>query len=161
MKQRLTKWGLIVVAALILLCPSLSTVKAQSNSDLTNESGAAKSGAKRPHKPAKPHKPTGKPGKPHKPGVKPTKPGKPPHKPHRPRPPHAGKPGKPGKPSIGKPAHRPQPVVRPLPPRPSQFYHRGGWFGRIRGPAYAYPRGWHYRQWTIGLRLPALLFGPT
>jgi Ni/Co efflux regulator RcnB len=51
--------------------------------------------------------------------------------------------------------------VGPLPPRPSQFYHRGGWFGRIRGPAYAYPRGWHYRRWAIGLRLPPLLFGPS
>ncbi len=52
-------------------------------------------------------------------------------------------------------------MVHPRPPRPNQFYHRGGWYGRVRGPAYAYPRGWHYRHWSIGVRLPPILFGPS
>ena len=163
MKRWITMWGLVVAATLIWLSSSLPLAQAQSNPQAgqTNKADAAKPGAKRPHKPAKPHKPIVKPGKPAKPGVKPSKPGKPPGNPHRPRPPHAGKPGKPGKPSVGKPGHRPPQVVRPRPPRPNQFYHRGNWFGRVRGPAYAYPRGWHYRHWTIGVRLPPVLFGPS
>ena len=57
-------------------------------------------------------------------------------------------------------AYRPPPVtVRPLPPRGNQFWHRGQ-IGRIHGPAFAYPPGWRYRQWTIGARLPNLLFAP-
>lgn len=36
------------------------------------------------------------------------------------------------------------------------FWHRGGWSVRIHGPAYHYPRGWHYRKWAIGAILPAL-----
>lgn len=156
MKQRNTKWGLVIAAALIWLSPSVSVAQAQSNpqSDQTNKAGKAKPGASRPHRPAKPHKPAVKPGRP---GAQPVKPGKP----HHPRPPHAGKPGKPGKPSVGRPGHRPPQMVHPLPHRPNQFYHRGGWYGRVRGPAYAYPRGWHYRHWSIGVRLPPILFGPS
>ena len=47
-----------------------------------------------------------------------------------------------------------------MPPRGSQFWHRGQYYGRIRGPAFAYPPGWRYRQWGIGARLPPVLFGP-
>ncbi|MGH6980059.1 MAG: RcnB family protein [Stellaceae bacterium] len=50
---------------------------------------------------------------------------------------------------------------RPLPPRGNQFYHRGQYYSRIRGPVYAYPRGWHYRHWGIGGILPAVLFAST
>ena len=49
-------------------------------------------------------------------------------------------------------------AYRPLPPRGNQFFHRGRYFGRVRGPAYVYPRHWHYRRWGIGAILPALLF---
>jgi len=70
-------------------------------------------------------------------------------------------------PAMHAPAARPQaarerPALapRPLPPRADRFYHRGQDFARIHGPAYAYPAGWHYRRWDIGLRLPPALFAP-
>ncbi len=133
------KWGLVAAAALLLLWPSPSIAQSSSQSGQTSQSGAPNPGAKRPHKPsAKPNKPTT---------------GRPAVKPHRP-PPH----GKP--PSAVKPGHRPPQMVRPLPPRPREFYHRGRWFGRIHGPAYSYPHGWRYRRWAIGVRLPPLLFAP-
>ena len=80
------------------------------------------------------------------------------------RPPGAGPPPRPRPPSIqpvrpGPGGYRP-PGYRPLPPRGSQFWHRGQYYGRIRGPAFAYPPGWRYRQWGIGMRLPPVLFGP-
>ena len=75
-----------------------------------------------------------------------------------------GMPGRPpaGRPPAGRPpqAYRRPFVAQPLPPRGNQFWHRGRYFGRIRGPAFVYPRGWAYRRWTIGARLPALLFAP-
>ena len=39
-------------------------------------------------------------------------------------------------------------------------WHRGQYYGRIQGPAFVYPRGWAYRRWTIGTRLPPVLFAP-
>jgi Ni/Co efflux regulator RcnB len=47
-----------------------------------------------------------------------------------------------------------------LPPRGNQFWHRGRYYSRIRGPAFVYPRGWHYRHWAIGARLPPPLLAP-
>lgn len=41
-------------------------------------------------------------------------------------------------------------------PRSSQWYWRGRWVARVRAPAFHYPRGYHYRHWAIGMRLPAL-----
>jgi Ni/Co efflux regulator RcnB len=50
--------------------------------------------------------------------------------------------------------------MRPLPPRGNQFWHRGQYYPRIRGPAFVYPRGYAYRRWTIGAHLPALFLAP-
>jgi hypothetical protein len=50
--------------------------------------------------------------------------------------------------------------MQPLPPRGNQFWHRGSYYPRIRGPAFAYPPGWQYRRWTIGARLPPWLLAP-
>ena len=55
---------------------------------------------------------------------------------------------------------RPVAQSRPLPPRGDQFWHRGQYYSRGHAPAYVYPQGWRYRQWNIGMRLPALLCGP-
>jgi len=56
-----------------------------------------------------------------------------------------------------KPGHPNQVVVsRPMERRPHQFWHRGVWGVRIHGPAFRYPRGWHYRRWAVGAILPAL-----
>jgi Ni/Co efflux regulator RcnB len=48
-----------------------------------------------------------------------------------------------------------------LPPRGNQFWHRGKYYSRIRGPAFTYPPGWQYRRWSIGVRLPPLLVAPS
>ncbi|HEY1935498.1 MAG TPA: RcnB family protein [Acetobacteraceae bacterium] len=62
---------------------------------------------------------------------------------------------------VGRPAAgRPSMVAQPLPPRGNQFWHRGQYYTRIRGPAFRYPPGWAYRRWTIGARLPALFLAP-
>ena len=58
--------------------------------------------------------------------------------------------------------HRPAPSrpSRPRPgytkPRPNQYFWRGRWFGRYRAPAFVYPRGYSYRIWYPGNRLPLL-----
>lgn len=66
---------------------------------------------------------------------------RPPH--HRPRPPAGG---------VHRPPHRPGVWHRP---RANQWYWRGRWVNRIRGPRFVWPRGYHYRHWSIGYRLPA------
>jgi Ni/Co efflux regulator RcnB len=79
--------------------------------------------------------------RPHKPGNKPGT--RPPHKPGT-RPPH--RPGnRPGRPGHGY--HK---------PRPSQFYWRGKWLGRIHASLFQYPHGYSYRIWNEGDRLPPL-----
>jgi hypothetical protein len=81
----------------------------------------------------------------------------------------SGPPPRPGPPSRPGPPPRPRPptiqpvrpgAYRPLPPRGNQFWHRGQYYGRVPGPAFAYPPGWRYRQWGIGARLPPVLFAP-
>jgi len=112
-------------------------------------------------KPAFGQRPVGKP--PGNPGGKP-----PVHRPPHHRPPHKPTPTPPGhRPPVHRPpVHRP-PVHRPPPnhhrpppgwhkPRPSQWYWRGRWVNRIRGPVFAYPRGYGYRYWYTGDILPAL-----
>ncbi len=47
-----------------------------------------------------------------------------------------------------------------MPPRGSQFWHRGHYYNRVHAPPFAYPRGWGYRQWSIGARLPPLFLAP-
>jgi Ni/Co efflux regulator RcnB len=67
------------------------------------------------------------------------------------------------RPPAARPAQAgrsPRRVAQPLPPRGNQFWHRGTYRPRIRGPAFRYPPGWGYRRWTIGARLPALFLAP-
>jgi hypothetical protein len=101
--------------------------------------------------------------------------------PPRPGPPGGGPPGGPGRPMPGPPSrpvpgapprpmpgrpmpppafHRPPVTIQPLPPRGNQFWHRGQYYGRVPGPAFAYPPGWRYRQWSIGQRLPPVFLAP-
>jgi Nickel/cobalt transporter regulator len=89
------------------------------------------------------------------------RPGGPPGRP-APGPPQ-GQPMPPGRPApVTRPSYRPLPTyVRPLLPRGNQFWHRGQYYGRVPGPAFAYPRGWGYRQWLIGQRLPPLFLAPS
>lgn len=90
-----------------------------------------------------------------RPAASPARPQPPRPQPQPPRP-------QPGRPSlVVRPGYRPPPTaVQPLPPRGNQFWHRGQYYSRIRGPAYAYPPGWQYRRWLIGARLPPLLVAP-
>jgi Ni/Co efflux regulator RcnB len=72
-----------------------------------------------------------------------------------------------GKPPTYRPPHHKPPSYRPPAwhhkppsgwhkPTASQWYWRGKWVNRIRGPVFAYPRGYSYRYWYVGDRLPAL-----
>jgi len=68
-------------------------------------------------------------------------------------------------PSHGHAHHPPshgfaQPPHYGHPPRTAEFYYGGGWHGRIHGPVYAYPHGWHYRRWPVGGHLPAVFLTP-
>jgi hypothetical protein len=130
------KRALVVAAALSMLLPGVSM--AQGNPP-----------------PGTPLYPPG--GQPNRPPGPPQQPGRPQPGPARPQPGsyHPGQ-SRPGRPVGGPPAY-----VQPLPPRGNQFWHRGQYYGRVQGPAFAYPPGWRYRQWGIGARLPALFLAPT
>lgn len=68
--------------------------------------------------------------------------------------PGVGRPGG-GRPGVGRPGFAGRPGVGG-----NRFFHGGRYFNRVRGPAFRYPPGWGPRRWTVGARLPALLFGP-
>jgi Ni/Co efflux regulator RcnB len=161
------KRALIIAAALGLLLPDVSM--AQSNQQ-NQQPPRPPPGA--PGKPpgGQPNRPPG--GQPNRPpGGQPNRP--PGGQPNRPPPQHGqpnrpppGQPNRPPPPrpmpQPGRPAYRPPPTyIRPLPPRGNQFWHRDRYYGRIQGPAFVYPPGWRYRQWTIGQRLPPLFLGPS
>jgi len=121
-----------------------------------------------PGPPPQGHPPAGHPPQGHPPPGQPS-PGRPAAGRPAPGPPAAAQPRPPGhppppppvRPRPPTPGYRPPPVyVRPLPPRGNQFWHRGQYYNRIPGPAFAYPPGWRYRQWTIGARLPPLFVAP-
>jgi len=176
MNHRIVTRGLVLAAALILLSPSLSLAQQNPQSDQTNQRGRSQSGAQRPNKGQ-----TGQSNANHRrrpqtgnasgrPPQAGNRPGRPSQATNRPgRPPQAG--NRRGRPSqaTNRPGRPPQAGNRrsrptqwsPRPPRPNQFYHQGRWSGRIRGPGYMYPRGWNYRRWAIGARLPPILFGPS
>lgn len=117
----------------------------------------------RPNPPSKPQPPKPQPPRPQPPKPQPPKPQPPRPHPPRPQPPKPQPPRpQPGHPPGGRPpGHRPPPNAQPLPPKGNQYWHRGHYYGRIRGPAFVYPPGWHYRRWTIGVRLPPLFLTPT
>jgi Ni/Co efflux regulator RcnB len=39
------------------------------------------------------------------------------------------------------------------------FNYRGHEFAAVRAQEYRYPRGWHYREWSVGQTLPNLFLG--
>jgi len=146
----LQKTVAIALSIFLLLLPALS--EAQTNPTKPGKPSTGQPGNNRPGRPHnRPSRPS--PGKPNQPA-------RPPHsgRPHKPRPPHHGTPSRPNRP--GRPGHRPPHYVRPLPPRGHQYWHRGRYYDRIRGPAFVYPRGWHYRQFAIGALFPTLFLNP-
>ena len=61
----------------------------------------------------------------------------------------------------GGPTPRPGTAMQALPPAScqvsAQFTWNGRNFNRFRGPPFHYPRGFRYRRWRVGDRLPHLL----
>lgn len=110
--------------------------------------GPPGAGNNRPNRPGGP--PAGGNNRPNRPN-RPTPPNqRPPHH----RPPHHRPPHHRPRPPIGNvrpPHHRPGVWHRP---RANQWYWRGRWVNRIRGPRFVWPRGYHYRHWSVGYRLP-------
>jgi Ni/Co efflux regulator RcnB len=149
------KRTIIFAAALSLLVPATAFAAPPGNSPpMTKPAQDARPVLPpKPDKPAKPDKPPtgGNHHRPHKPGT-PNKPGtRPPHKPGT-MPPH-----KPGT----RPPHKPgwnhnRPGNGYHKPRPSQYYWRGKWLSRIHAAVFHYPRGYSYRVWYAGNRVPAL-----
>ncbi|MDE2374619.1 MAG: RcnB family protein [Hyphomicrobiales bacterium] len=85
----------------------------------------------------------------------------------------AGKPAPHGPPAHGPAVrvvpHGPGPVGHPnfagphgpVPgPHGAQFSYRGHNFNRVHMAPFAYPHGWHYRRWGIGMILPPLFLAP-
>jgi len=133
--------ALMVAAALGLLLPGISVAQQRP----PDAGASARPGGK-------PGMPENRPGRPNPP-AQPNRPSRPqPVKPQPVRPqPVRPQPVRPMPPQAGRPGNRPRPVVtQPLPPRGNQFWHRGKYYSRLRGPAFAYPRGYQYRRWSIG-----------
>ena len=68
-------------------------------------------------------------------------------------------PGPPG--PHGPPPRGPAPMVGPNPgPGPRapvrQFSYHGRMFDPVHAEPFAYPPGWAYRQWAVGMALPAI-----
>ncbi|HEX4365600.1 MAG TPA: RcnB family protein [Rhodopila sp.] len=143
--------ALMVAAALSLVLPGVPMAQQRPDAGAQGKPGG---------KPATHENRPGNPGRPNSPN-RPARP-----QPARPQParpqPARPQPGRPTPPQAGRPGNRPNAAVsRPLPPRGNQFWHRGKYYGRIHGPAFAYPRGWQYRRWSIGGQLPAILAAPS
>ena len=69
------------------------------------------------------------------------------------RPGHGVRPGQPTIQPVPNPGQRPgRPTIQPVPNRPTRPPN----FRPIRGPVFHYPRGYHYRRWSIGLILPSI-----
>jgi Ni/Co efflux regulator RcnB len=140
----------MVAAALSLLLPGISVAQQR-----PPDAGAA---ARPGGKPGMPENRPANPGRPN-PSAQPNRPARP--QPARPQPVRP-QPARPMPPHAGRPGNRPGPVLaQPLPPRGNQFWHRGKYYSRVRGPAFAYPRGWQYRRWSIGARLSPVLVAPS
>jgi Ni/Co efflux regulator RcnB len=134
--RRLVIRRIIVVSILGVFFPVAAFAQSQVNPGPSGGGGQAKHGGGKPpqQKPSHPH---------HKPS-QPQHKSSHPH--HKPSPPHH------------KPSQQPR---YGTPPRSGQFYHHGHWYGRVHGPVYVYPSGWHYRRWPIGGHLPAVFLVPT
>jgi Ni/Co efflux regulator RcnB len=58
------------------------------------------------------------------------------------------------KPPVVKPPYYRPPVWHK--PTASRWWWRNRWTDRLRGPVFVYPRGYGYRHWVAGDRLPML-----
>src|SRR5579862_1071674 len=114
-------------------------------------------GPNRPmNRPGLGQRPSGPPGGGNNRPNPPNRPDRPNHRPPHHRPPHH----RPVPPidNVRPPHHRPDMWHRP---RANQWYWRGRWVNRIRGPRFVFPPGYHYRHWSVGQRLPlAFLAAP-
>ena len=60
-----------------------------------------------------------------------------------------------------QPQHGPVITPQTLGPSKPQFTHRGRAFNRVHLAPFAYPSGWGYRRWTVGVMLPSVFLAPT
>ncbi len=67
-----------------------------------------------------------------------------------------------GHPPEGRPREGPRPgeLGRGPPPRADAFAHGDHFYPRVHGPAFAYPHGYGYYRWGIGMRLPPVFLVP-
>lgn len=143
---------LCAVSVLALMVPSVAT--AQNQQDDRHRGRQAERRAnpnanpQRPSRPVRPDhgsptiQPVPNPGG-HRPGTRPPSNERPtiqpvPSRPYH-RPPNANRPGRPS--------------IQPVPSRPG---HRPPNFRPIHRPGFHYPRGYHYRRWSVGLILPSI-----
>lgn len=143
---------LCAVSVLALVVPSVATAQSQPNDrhrgQHAERQGHGKANDQRPNRPGRQNtgsptiQPVPHPGS-HRPGTRPPTNGRPTIQPV---------PGRPGyRPPI---ANRPgRPSIQPMPNRPG---HRPPNFRPIHRPGFHYPRGYHYRRWSIGLILPSI-----
>ncbi len=133
---------LVLIAAASLALPTLAA--AQTPPPKQQQGQTAKPGARPAARPAT------------RPATRPsaTRPSRPATRPSATRPASTRPAARPSRPSA--PA-----ATRPLPPRGGQAYHRGQTITRVHAPAFAYPRGWHYRRWAIGGILPQRFLAQT
>jgi Ni/Co efflux regulator RcnB len=141
---------LAVLMSLCLLLPAVS--EAQNNSRSNAGKGRPAAGAH--NHSGRPSRPGGRPARQSR-AERPSRPqtGRPES---RGRPPVTGRPSRPGAARPTRPPHS----ARPLPPRGNQFWHRGRYVNRVRGPAFVWPRGYSYRRWGIGGLLPPVFLAP-
>jgi Ni/Co efflux regulator RcnB len=136
---------LLCAVSVLAMLAAPAIASAQQNDTQQNRAGErhGHGNAQRPSRPSRPNRPSNErptiqpvPNRPSRPNERPTiQP-----VPNRPnRPPNANRPGRPS--------------IQPVPNRPG---HRPPHFRPIRGPAFHYPRGYHYRHWSIGLVLPSI-----
>lgn len=138
------KW-LPLVSASLLLVPEIAVAQqaAPQQRPGAGQPGRPGSGA-RPTQPGQGQRPPGV--RPPNPGVRPPNPGV--------RPPRPGPGGQ--RPPTTRPVPLPGPGNGHRPPQRPPSWHRPPNFRPIPAPVYRYPRGHHYRRWSIGLILPSL-----
>lgn len=165
---------LCAVSMLALVVPGVAMAQNQQNdrhrAQRPERPGNPNGNAQRPNRPGRPDH-----GSPtiqrvpnaggHRPGMRPPSNERPTIQPVPSRPDHrhdnANRPGRPTiQPVPGRPNHRPpnaerpgRPSIQPIPNRPG---HRPPNFRPIHRPGFHYPRGYHYRRWSIGLILPSI-----
>ena len=135
---------LSAVSILSLIVPSAVAAQQQQRDHHAKRTGQPNQPSPSRERPGRPNNPPNRP-----PTIQPV-----PNQGQRPgRPGHGVRPGQPTIQPVPNPGQRPgRPTIQPVPNRPGRPPN----FRPIRGPVFHYPRGYHYRRWSIGLILPSI-----